>query len=96
MRKVNCAVFVLLVERRGMTSDPLDAIQELAKFWDYHDLADFEDQPEEVQYSIFEHKPMIMVQQIHQENTLGLGVLAAFYHTQFKCHRARQTLAPAP
>jgi hypothetical protein len=38
---------------------PTDAIQALAKFWDQHDLTDFEDQLEEVQEPVFEHKPTI-------------------------------------
>ncbi|MCF8143096.1 MAG: BrnA antitoxin family protein [Deltaproteobacteria bacterium] len=31
----------------------IDSIQELARFWDTHDLADFEDQLEEVRESVF-------------------------------------------
>jgi len=32
----------------------IDSIQELARFWDTHDLTDFEDQLEEVRESVFE------------------------------------------
>ena len=39
----------------------IDSIQELARFWDTHDLTDFEDQLEEVTEPIFEHKTMIQV-----------------------------------
>lgn len=41
---------------------PTDAIQQLAKFWDQHDLTDFEDQLEEVQEPVFKCKPTIKVQ----------------------------------
>ncbi len=34
-----------------------DSIEELAKFWDAHDLIDFEDQLEEVTESVFERRP---------------------------------------
>lgn len=33
-----------------------DSIQELAKFWDTHDLTDFDDELEEVPESIFERR----------------------------------------
>ena len=33
-----------------------DSIQELARFWDTHDLADFDDELEEVHESIFERR----------------------------------------
>jgi len=33
-----------------------DSIEELARFWDMHDLADFEDQLEEVTQPVFERK----------------------------------------
>ena len=36
-----------------------DSIQELARFWDTHDLTDFEDQLEEVSKSVFEQGTMI-------------------------------------
>jgi len=32
----------------------MDSIQELARFWDTHDLTDFEDQLEEVRETVFE------------------------------------------
>jgi len=34
-----------------------DSIQELARFWDSHDLTDFEDQLEEITEAIFERIP---------------------------------------
>lgn len=40
----------------------VDSIRELARFWDTHDLTDFEDQLEEVTESIFERKPVVKVQ----------------------------------
>jgi CopG antitoxin of type II toxin-antitoxin system len=41
-----------------------DSIEELAKFWDIHDLTDFEDQLEEVTEPIFEREPAA-VMKIH-------------------------------
>ena len=38
-----------------------DSIEELAKFWDTHDLTDFEDQLEEVTEPVFERKPETVV-----------------------------------
>jgi flagellar biosynthesis/type III secretory pathway M-ring protein FliF/YscJ len=38
-----------------------DSIQELAQFWDSHDLSDFEDQLEEVEDVVFEFGPNINV-----------------------------------
>ncbi len=39
-----------------------DSIEELAKFWDTHDLTDFEDQMEEVTEHIFERKKEIVLE----------------------------------
>ncbi len=39
-----------------------DSIEELAKFWDTHDLTDFEDQMEEVTEPIFERKKEIVLE----------------------------------
>jgi len=36
-----------------------DSIQELARFWDTHDLTDFEDQLEEVKGTMFERQTVI-------------------------------------
>ncbi len=36
-----------------------DSIQELAQFWDTHDLADFEDALEEVSEPVFERRTVI-------------------------------------
>ena len=36
-----------------------DSIQELARFWDTHDLTDFEDQLEEVTQPVFERQTVI-------------------------------------
>ena len=38
-----------------------DSIQELAHFWDTHDLTDFEDELEEVNESIFELETQLLV-----------------------------------
>ena len=36
-----------------------DSIQELARFWDTHDLTDFDDQLEEVKAPVFERRTVI-------------------------------------
>ena len=41
---------------------PTDSIQELARFWDTHDLSDFEDQLEEATQPVFERKVVLQVQ----------------------------------
>jgi predicted DNA binding CopG/RHH family protein len=38
-----------------------DSIQELARFWDTHDLSDFEDQLEEVTEPVFERKKVVHI-----------------------------------
>ena len=38
-----------------------DSIQELASFWDTHDLADFEDQLEEVTEHVFERETVVEI-----------------------------------
>lgn len=38
-----------------------DSIQELAQFWDTHDLTDFEDELEEVTEPVFERRAMVKI-----------------------------------
>lgn len=38
-----------------------DSIQELARFWDTHDLTDFQDQLEEVNEPLFDLEPVVRV-----------------------------------
>ena len=38
-----------------------DSIQELAQFWDTHDLTDFEDELEEVPEPVFERRAMVKI-----------------------------------
>jgi len=38
-----------------------DSIEELARFWDTHDLTEFEDQLEEVTDPVFERKPETVI-----------------------------------
>ena len=38
-----------------------DSIEELARFWDTHDLTDFEDQLEEVVEPVFERRTVVKV-----------------------------------
>jgi predicted DNA binding CopG/RHH family protein len=40
---------------------PTDSIEELARFWDTHDLTDFEDELEEVTEPIFERTAMVKI-----------------------------------
>jgi len=40
---------------------PTDSIEELARFWDTHDLTEFEDQLEEVPEPVFERKPKTVI-----------------------------------
>jgi len=44
-----------------------DSIEELARFWDTHDLADFEGQLEEVSEPVFERQTVMKVQLAPQE-----------------------------
>ncbi|MDJ0846702.1 CopG family antitoxin [Crocosphaera sp.] len=44
-----------------------DSIEELANFWDTHDLTEFEDQLEEVKDSIFERETLISIDLQPQE-----------------------------
>ena len=39
-----------------------DSIQELARFWDSHDLTEFEDELEEVNEPVFEHSTAVRIQ----------------------------------
>ena len=39
-----------------------DSIQELARFWDTHDLTDFEDQLEELAEPVFEREAVVKVE----------------------------------
>jgi hypothetical protein len=44
-------------EMKGKRIPETDSIDELAKFWDTHDLTEFEDQLEEVPEPVFHGKP---------------------------------------
>ncbi len=44
-----------------------DSIQELAQFWDTHDLTDFEDQLEEVTEPVFERETVVEIHLQPQE-----------------------------
>ncbi|MGA7878529.1 MAG: CopG family antitoxin [Desulfoferrobacter sp.] len=46
---------------RARTIPETDSINELACFWDTHDLTDFEDQLEEVQEPVFARRDVIKV-----------------------------------
>jgi predicted DNA binding CopG/RHH family protein len=54
----------------AMSTDKLlntDSIQELAKFWDTHDVTDFEDSLEEVQETVFDRENVITLKLQHDE-----------------------------
>jgi predicted DNA binding CopG/RHH family protein len=44
-----------------------DSIQELARFWDTHDLADFEDELEEVQDPVFARETLVKIRLLPEE-----------------------------
>ncbi len=44
-----------------------DSIQQLAQFWDTHDLTDFEDQLEEVEEAVFERETVVSIHLQPQE-----------------------------
>jgi hypothetical protein len=46
---------------KGLKLPPIDSIEELAKFWDTHDLTDFEEELEEVTEPVFERKPETVI-----------------------------------
>lgn len=52
-----------------------DSIQELARFWDTHDLTDFEDQLEEVPEPVFEREAVVTVQ-LEPEEVEALNEIA--------------------
>jgi predicted DNA binding CopG/RHH family protein len=52
-----------------------DSIQELARFWDTHDLTDFEDELEEVTEPIFEREAVVKVQ-LEPEEIAALNEIA--------------------
>lgn len=53
----------------------IDSIQELANFWDTHDLTDFEDELEEVEVSVFELQTDLFVP-LQPEELKALLILA--------------------
>jgi len=42
---------------KGLKLPQIDSIEELARFWDTHDLTEFEEELEEVAEPVFERKP---------------------------------------
>ena len=44
-----------------------DSIQQLAQFWDTHDVTDFEDELEEVTESVFDREKTVMVYLTHED-----------------------------
>ena len=52
-----------------------DSIQELADFWDRHDLTEFEDRLEEVDHAVFERQTIVTVR-LEQEESQIVNALA--------------------
>ena len=46
---------------KGLKLPQIDSIEELAQFWDTHDLTEFEEELEEVIEPVFERKPETMI-----------------------------------
>lgn len=46
---------------KGLKLPQIDSIEELARFWDTHDLTEFEKELEEVTESVFERKPDMVI-----------------------------------
>ncbi len=60
----------LSLKKKPMSSQKIpqtDSIQELAQFWDSHDLTDFEDQLEEMTESAFQRETVVQVHLQPQE-----------------------------
>jgi hypothetical protein len=54
-----------------------DSIEELARFWDTHDLTDFEDDMEEVQEPVFDEGPKTVMRiPLHPEEMVVLKRIA--------------------
>ena len=47
-----------------------ESIQELADFWDKHDLTEFEDEFEEVDQAVFEHQTIVTVRLEPEESQI--------------------------
>ncbi len=55
----------------------IDSIEELARFWDSHDLTDFEEDLEEVKEGVFDRseQPVVRIR-LHQEQAQALRRIA--------------------
>lgn len=53
-----------------------DSIEELARFWETHDLTEFEDQLEEVTEPVFERRPETMILRLEPREIEALTRLA--------------------
>ena len=51
-----------------------DSIQELARFWDTHDLTDFEDELEEVTEPVFERESVVTIHLQNKEAEVVNGI----------------------
>jgi hypothetical protein len=46
---------------KGLKLPQIDSIEELARFWDIHDLTEFEEELEEVSEPVFKRKPETVI-----------------------------------
>ena len=46
---------------KGLKLPQIDSIEELARFWDTHDLTEFEEELEEVPEPVFERRPETVI-----------------------------------
>jgi predicted DNA binding CopG/RHH family protein len=63
------------MEKQMIKISQTDSIQELAHFWDTHDLTDFKDELEEVSGQVFEHQTDIKIQ-LQSEDIEAIKALA--------------------
>jgi len=64
-------------EMRDLKLPETDSIEELARFWDIHDLTDFEDQLEEVTEPVFVRQPeRVMVLRLGVEEVKAVDEIA--------------------
>jgi predicted DNA binding CopG/RHH family protein len=79
-----------------------DSIQELANFWDRHDLTDFDDELEEVDQPVFERQTIVTVRLEQEESQIvkalaqTRGISHAKLIQQWVVERIQASLGSAP
>ena len=62
---------------KGERIPEMDSIEELARFWDWHDVTDFQDQLEEVTEPVFQGQPGVrFIIRLNANDLARLRVLA--------------------